>query len=88
MWTVRQDLGRDVFEPLLFDQDGIPLPFRYDIKGNPKLNFFEPKKLAESDGSSMMELRYSMFGAVYLARDGGLKHVPKTTRASTLWEVL
>ena len=57
-------------------------------KGNPKLNFFEPKKLAESDGNSLMELRYSMFGAVYLTLDGGLKHVPKTARATTLWEVL
>ena len=63
-----------------------PLPFRYCIAGNPKINFFEPKKLPE--GSNLMELRYSMFGAAYLSTDGGgLKMVPQTTVARTLWEV-
>ena len=66
-----------------WSQDQTPIPFRYTLTHSSKISFFEPKKLANNDDR---DLRYSMFGAVYLKHENGLKAVPKTTRASTLWE--
>ena len=51
---------------------------------NKKINFFEPKPLAGT--VNMLELRHTMFGAAFLTEGCGLSKVPKTNRASTLWE--
>ena len=65
------------------DSAGEPRPFRYSVSNSGKVHCFEPKAL-NIPATDMMQLRSSMFGAVFV---GKLCHLSKlSTHAHLVWE--
>ena len=67
-----------------FFQDSQPVPFRYTVVPNRKVNCMEPKPLAAS--VNLGELRATMFGAALLTDGCGLSKLPQTSHSSIVWE--
>lgn len=55
-------------------QDGVPLPFRYNVRHRAMVNVFEPKALASD--ADLTDIRASMFGAAFL--ELGLSKLPSS----------
>lgn len=65
-------------------EEGVPAPFRYEVKPNTVCNTFEPRALSAEAERDM--LRASMFGALFLDEGSSLKSCPCSDVVSILWE--
>ena len=63
------------------ESTGTPRPFRYSVNPSSKVTCFEPKALPEN--LEKLDLRASMFGAVFLKKFNVL---PKSGMSSIVWE--
>lgn len=66
----------------LCDQDGAPLPFRYQLSPMAKINCFDPRDLPA--GSDKMDLRPTMLGVVFKSHFSSLP----SKMTQLLWEAL
>ena len=69
---------------LSWQADGTAKDFRYTLNAKSKINCFTPKALEEKDCQDILNLRHTMFGALFV---GNLNKVPRTTNVRVLWEV-
>lgn len=69
---------------LPWQADGTARDFRYMVNAKPKINCFTPKALEEKDLQDILNLRHTMFGALFV---GNLNKVPRTTNIRVVWEV-
>ena len=70
-----------VFWQVAADGSQVPLPYRYRVVADPKVNTFKPKDLQSSDDK--LNLRSAQFGAVF---SGRFNQLPCANHCGVVWE--